>query len=161
MHRKKERTSIEKKHKRLNWEDVFATNYAWEVLEEEGDVSVKSQEGILHLGHRRSPAGFRKGTEAQILLWWPYSFSPNSLGPLFPSSTPFACLPSSFLFSSFFFPNPFLLQREEERTFYLYTSLFILLSFSTNEMPMLVWRNHLSSFMFRLPPTWVLGKTSS
>lgn len=39
-------------------------------------VTDKHQQG-------RSPAHFRKGTVAQIFPWWPSSFSPNSLGPLF------------------------------------------------------------------------------
>lgn len=57
-------------------------------------------------------------------------FISQFFGLLFPFPTLFACLPSFLLFSSSFFPNPFLLQREEEQTFFLYTSFFILLSFA-------------------------------
>lgn len=51
MHKKKERTTKEKKHKRINREDAFATNYSSEVSQEEGDVWAEPQECILPLGH--------------------------------------------------------------------------------------------------------------
>lgn len=128
MHRKKGRTSREKKHKRLSREYVFATDYAREVLQEEGDVSLSPRKascflvtgGVLLASEREQRPRFSFG---DLILYLPVLWAPLSF-PYY-----FAWLPSSLLFSSFFFPNPFLFQREEEQTFYLYASLHFVVIF--------------------------------
>lgn len=170
MHKKKERTSREKKHKRINRKDVFATNDSSEVSEEEGSVSAKPWEGILPLGHCQAQAQeetccFRKGAVARIFLWWPYSFPPISLSP---SLFSLLCLPGSPLLFFFFLSSssPNLSSFKERKSrhsicIHLFSFCCHFLWTVVISLAVLVWRNRLNSFMFFLPPTWFLGKTSS
>lgn len=109
--------------------------------------------GVLLASEREQRPRFSSG---DLILYLPILWAPLS----FPYSI---CLTS--LFSSFFFlllPQSFPPSEGRGADILSIRISSFLLSFSLHwPLPMLVWRNHLSSFMFCLPPTWLPGKTSS